>query len=229
MPNFSRPYTPAYSQITSAHDDDGTQTAYTAGLSYFPDYTMAFEPMGDVSSIVNGVSVGSAGGPAGSVAGGILGALSSFMGGAAVDAQRAARVQYFLNQASQGNVAAAQLIIAAPGNVSGNEQSMWNAAISALGGTTVGQATLATARAAGPVWFKNSGDTATNYPVMKNFTSQWAMTNQPITAIAQGVVNGITGATGARPVSISPNLTPLLLLGAAGTAAYFMFGRRRGR
>jgi hypothetical protein len=227
---MNRPYSVASSLENREAADVGEQTAYSAGLSYFPDYMTAFEPMGDAVANVAGLLGTGLGGPAGGVTvGATVSAIEHFLGGGGVDAERAARVQYFLNLASQGNVAAAQLIIAAPSNVAGNERTMWTAAATALQSSATGSATLAQARAAGPVWFVNSGDTATNYPTMKNFTSQWGMSNQPVTTAVQGVYNAVTGLSGARPIALNSNMTPVLLLGVGGIAAYFAFGRKRRR
>lgn len=224
------PYSSSLTRETIAREDEGEQTAFTAGLSYFPDYGFAPMPMGDIAADVGGLFGTAVAGPAGGVT---VGAATNFIeglfGGAAVDHQRAERVQYFLNQAMQGNVAAAQLILGAPSNVSGNERGMWTAAVQALQSSPTGSATLAQARSGGPVWFQGSGDTATNYPVMKNFTAQWGMSNAPLTTAVQGVINTATGLAGGKPLALNPSLTPILLLGVGGIVAYAAFSRKRRR
>jgi hypothetical protein len=147
-----------------------------------------------------------------------------FKGGSAVDAARAARVQYFLNQANQGNVAAAQIIIGAIPNVAGNEDPMWESAIDQLRSSAAGSNVLAAAQALGPYWPVGSSDTAQSYPIMRSFTANWAAHNAPLTAIANtltgGAVNTLFG--GSAPSGASS----LLVFGAVGLAAYLYLRKR---
>lgn len=164
-------------------------------------------------------------GTAGSALFTAAGLLSSFTGGSAVDQQRQARVNYFLQQALNGNVAAAQLILGGPSNVSGNESSMWTQAAQSLQSSTVGQQTLAEARQLGPVWLVGSGDTATNYPAMKSFTQAWALKNTPVSAVTSAVF-GPTG--GATVRAVGGAISPVLLYGGIAVAVYLLLGKRRG-
>jgi hypothetical protein len=233
----------------------GVQSAYDAGLSYFPDYALAPSPLGfDLSTIASDVggAIGFAtGGPAGAVAGstGASAIFGQITGGTAVDQARQARVNYFANLASQGNVAAMQLILGAPPNVSGNEQQMWVNAANAL--RTAAPDVYSAALQAGPAWLTNSGDTATNYPAMRQFVQTWAA-QHPFTA-AGGAISGAIGsiftpqpptsgvpssvpyyptAPGSGPVLTPPTAarassSPLVLYAALGLGAYFLMGRRR--
>jgi hypothetical protein len=163
-------------------------------------------------------------GQAGAVLFTAAGLLQSFTGGSAVDQQRQARVNYFLQQALQGNVAAAQLILGGPSNVSGNESSMWTQAAQSLGSTAVGRQTLDEARQLGPAWLVGSGDTATNYPAMKAFTQQWALANQPVTTAVNAIFGPSTGGTVRAAAGAIPSW---LLIGGAAVAAYVLLGSRR--
>lgn len=152
------------------------------------------------------------------------GLLSSFSGGSVVDQQRQARVNFFLQQAMSGNVAAAQLILGGPSNVSGNESTMWTQAAQSLQSSAIGQQTLAEARQLGPVWLVGSGDTATNYPRMKAFTQQWALTNTPVSAVTSAVF-GPTGGAAVR--GIGNAIPSWALYGGVAVAAYLLLGSKR--
>jgi hypothetical protein len=231
----------------------GFQSAYDAGLSYFPDYSLAPSPLGfDLASIATDVAgaVGFiGGGPAGAAAG--AGTVSTIFGqiqgGTAVDQARQARVNYFANLASQGNVAAMQLILGAPPNVSGNEQQMWTNAANAL--RSAAPDVYSAALQDGPAWLVNSGDTATNYPAMRQFCQTWAAQHPFATAVGsvssavgsiftpqpptQGVPSSVPyypTRPGSAPVITGPasaGSSPLLVYAALGAAAYFALSRRR--
>lgn len=146
---------------------------------------------------------------------------TAFTGGAAVDQQRQARVNYFLQQAEQGNVAAAQLILGAPPNVSGNERTMWVGAANILQSNPEWRQTLQEAQQEGPVWLTGSGDTATNYPAMRQFTAAWAARNQP--SIGQSAA-----AAGSAAVAVAQKAPVALWVGLAAVAYYVLASRRRG-
>ena len=223
----------------------GVQSAYDAGLSYFPDVgsgSYVATPLGLTPSDLGtdlGAGVGlAAGGPGGAAVGSQIGSLlgSIFGGGSAVDAARLARVQYFVNLAAQGNVAAMQLILGAPPNVSGNEQQMWVTAAQQIQQQAPGvyQAALV----AGPHWLVNSGDTATNYPAMRNYVQTWAAQN-PVSAAAGAASSFIGGLFTPTPVphpaypggpmvtTPTAGIPPVVLYGALAAGAYFLISRRR--
>lgn len=211
----------------TAHRNDGYQSAYDAGLSWFsdgPSYGMVATPLGlDLSSIVGTVVGGAVGGPAGAATGGsLLSSLLSLAGGSAVDQARAARVNYFAQLAASGNVAAMQLILGGPANVSGNEAGMWTAAANAV--RTSAPDVYQAAMEAGPAWLVNSGDTATNYPAMRNYVQTWAA-NHPLTTLTNvaGNVFGSAATPGAPRVGgVSP-----VVLGAVALGLVVFLSRRR--
>lgn len=199
-------YAPAYNYRA------GIQSAYDAGLTYFPDVGSALipAPLGlDLSSITSDIGAivgGVAGGPAGAVAGSQVGSIFGTSTGNATDQARQARVNYFANLASQGNVAAMQLILGAPPNVSGNEQPMWVNAANAL--RSAAPDVYNQAQQAGPAWLQNSGDTATNYPAMRQFCQVWAA-QHPYATVAGGVSSAISSFfTPTPPTAGSPSTVP---------------------
>ena len=211
----------------TAHRNDGYQSAYDAGLTWFsdgPSYGMVATPLGlDLSTIVGTVGGAVVGGPAGAAAGGsLLSSLLSFASGSAVDQARAARVNYFAQLAASGNVAAMQLILGAPANVSGNEAGMWQSAANAV--RTSAPDVYQAAMEAGPAWLVNSGDTATNYPAMRNYVQTWAA-NHPLNTIANaaGSLFGGAATPGAPRVGgVSP-----VVLGAVALGVVLLLSRRR--
>ena len=218
-------YAPTY------NSGSGSQSAYDAGLTWFPDGGGAIypSPLGLDYGALAGTLLGTAvGGPAGGAVGGSLPSLFGQLTGSAVDQARQARVNYFAQLAAAGNVAAMQLILGAPSNVSGNESQMWVNAATAVrqSAPDVYQA----AQDAGPYWLVNSGDTATNYPAMRSYVQQWAASH-PLTSLA-GVAQSYVGgfltpsptAPGAPVVRSGPS--PLLLAGL-GIGAYLLLRSRR--
>lgn len=240
----------------------GVQSAFDAGLSYFPDIGTGGAglypaPLGfDLSSIATDVAgaIGFAtGGPAGATvaASGTSAIFGQVASGNATDQARQARVNYFANLASQGNVAAMQLILGAPPNVSGNEAPMWQNAANAL--RQAAPDVYSQASQLGPAWLQNSGDTATNYPAMRQFCATWAA--QHPYAAAAGAVSGYIGnvftpqppgpggtssvpyyPTQAPMVQGGPTLippraasaiSPVVLYGGLAALAYFALARRR--
>lgn len=167
----------------------------------------------DTLAIGGAAATGGTGAAVGAVA---IKLYTAFTGGAAVDQQRQARVNYFLQQAEQGNVAAAQLILGAPNNVSGNERTMWVGAANILQSNAEWNQTLQAAEQAGPVWLTGSGDTATNYPAMRAFTASWAAQNQPILTAA-------VGSTAAAAI----HKTPVAVWIALAAGAYWLLASRR--
>ena len=216
------PYAPTYAAAA------GWQSAYTAGLSHFPDVAIP-APLGNYYGDVLATGVGTAvGGPAGgAVAPMLLNVIGGFLGSGAtaVDQARLARVAYFADLAARGNVAAAQLILGGPANVSGNERQMWvNAA------TMLQQAApdvLDAARDAGPVWLSGSGDTATNYPVMRQYVMTWA-NQHPGTTLANAATSGVNELIGTSTGLPSTSRAPsVIVLAGLGLGAYMLLGRRR--
>lgn len=217
---------PAYS--IAARPSAGVQTAYTAGLSYYPDSSFSPSPMGDVEQIIGGVIGGAAGGPAGAATGTSVGGLVSNLlgGGSGVDAQRQARVNFVLQAAQRGNVPAAQMIIAGPQNVSGNEAQMWANAGTVLRSSTTGAATYQAAQAAGSYWPVGSGDTAANYPYMRSVIAQWDQQHPTPASIA-----GVIGVTPSAFLTsgLNGSVMPILLVGGAGIVAFLLLSRRSSR
>lgn len=198
-------------------------TPYDAGISFFPEYPWQRQPLGDYitdAALVGGTLATGGTGAAVLSAGSIL--VSAFTGGAAVDQQRQARVNYFLQQAESGNVAAAQLILGGPDNVSGNEKTMWVTAAHILASNPDWNKTLSEAQQNGPVWLVGSGDTATNYPAMKAFTAAWAAQHQSVPAQVAGAVSSGAAAAAKSPV------TPWII-GGLGVAALVLLTRKPAR
>lgn len=212
----------------------GSQSAYDAGLTWFPDGfagpTMYPSPLGLDFGSLAGTLLGTAvAGPAGGAVGAsVPSVLGQLTGGTAVDQARQARVNYFAQLAAAGNVAAMQLILGAPANVSGNESQMWVNAATAIKSTApdVYQA----AQDAGPYWLVNSGDTATNYPAMRAYVQNWAASH-PLTSlagVAQSTFGGLftpSPTTPGAPV-VHSGPSPVLLIGL-GIGAYLLLKRRR--
>lgn len=233
------PYAPSY------RFQDGEQTAYNTGLSYFPDAPyMVNTPMGDIVTDLASLTGTAAGGPAGGVAAGAASSvIQKWFGGSAVDAQRQDRVNYVAQAAVNGNVAAMQLVLGAPNNVSGNEKQMWQTAYTLIKQANPG--VVAAAEALGPQWLVNSGDTATNYPRMRSLIAAWAAQN-PIATAKGAVTSALSSFFNPTPVPTTPvlgptglpmlpapaahiNLMPILVLGGAVAAAFVLMPRRRGR
>lgn len=216
---------------------DGWQSAYTAGLTYFPDYSYAPTPLGDIATDISMAIGGAAGGPAGAVAGGAAASvIQRWFGGSAVDQQRQERVNYVAQSAVNGNVGAMQLVLGAPDNVSGNEQQMWRTAYTLI--KQANPSVVAAAEAVGPAWLVNSGDTATNYPRMRQYIQAWAA-NNPVAAVTGavgGAISSFFNPTPPAPVMVNGvptypaahgGISPMLLLGGAALAAVVLMRRRR--
>jgi hypothetical protein len=197
-------------------------TAYDAGLSYFPDSPWQRSRIGDYytdAALVAPIPVIGTTAALLSTGAGIY--QSVFGGGSAIDQQRQARANYFGQLAMQGNVAAAQILLGAIPNVSGNEQPMWQNWISQLSASAAGQQTLQRAQSLGPWWPVGSSDTVANYPIMKNFVAQWAAAN-PLSTIAANVSTGV-GAVARSGVA------PWLLVGGGVLAFVLLSGKRSTR
>lgn len=233
---MSRPY-----YAPTSHYWDGRQSAYDAGLSYFPDTAVPM-PLGDWMSDLAMVGGGAVGGPGGAAtAGAAASVIQHWFGGSAVDQTRQDRVNYFAGLAANGNVAAAQLILGGPDNVSGNERQMWVNAANALNAAAPG--VMAEAHAAGPLWLQNSGDSAATYPAMRRVTAAWAA-QHPVTTVTGTVGGAISdffnpapppqgtypASSGAGiPVNVRASVSPALLLGVAAVGAAVLFSKRRRR
>ena len=212
----------------TAHRNDGYQSAYDAGLTWFSDGpsspSMYASPLGlDLSTLTGTIVGGAVAGPAGAATGGsLLSSLLSLASGSAVDQARAARVNYFAQLAANGNVAAMQLILGAPANVSGNEAGMWQAAANAV--RTSAPDVYQAAVEAGPAWLVNSGDTATNYPAMRNYVQTWAASHPltTLTNVAGNVFGGALTPGAPRVGGVSP-----VVLGAVALGAVLLLSRRR--
>jgi hypothetical protein len=210
----------------------GSQSAYDQGLTWFPDgpsFVVAAEPLGDIASILGMVAGGAVAGPVGATAGGSLPSLfGSLVGGTAVDQARQARVNYVLQAAANGNVAAAQIILGAPPNVSGNEQQMWIDAATSL--RQAAPDVYAEAQQAGPAWLPNSGDTATNYPALRNYLQTWAAQHplSTLTSVAASTFGSVFGPSAPSGV-LAPRSTgiPAYVWIIGGVVAYAAFRRRR--
>jgi len=199
-------------------------TPYDQGLSHFPDRPWQRAPMGAFSLTQAAPLVAPIPyvGPVATVAATAYGFYSSIFGdGTLRDQQRAARADYFGQLAMRGNVAAAQILLGAVPNVSGNEQKMWSGWISQLQSSSAGQQTLAEAQALGAWWPVGSSDTVTSYPIMKNFVAQWDAAH-PFATAGASLGAGVSALT-------HSSLTPLLLAGGAAIAIYLMTSPKRSR
>jgi len=193
------------------------RTAYDAGLSYFPDRPEQRARIGDYytdAALIAPIPIVGTAGAALATGAGIY--QSILGGGSAIDQQRQARANYFGQLAMQGNVAAAQILLGAIPNVSGNEQPYWQNWITQLNASTSGQGTLQQAQALGPWWPVGSSDTVTNYPIMKNFVAQWASAH-PLTTVAGNIATGVGAAA-------RSSVTPWLLAGGGALALVFLLG-----
>lgn len=213
---------------------EGYQSAYDAGLSYFPDTPfMAAMPLGDIVTDLAVAGGTALGGPAGGVtAGTASGVIQRWFGGSAVDQARQERVNYFAQLAANGNVAAAQLILGAPPNVSGNERGMWETAATLL--NQQAPSVMADARTLGPAWLQNSGDTAQNYPAMRRYTATWSAQN-PFTSAIGAASGAFGGLFTPSPVPGQPfptaarNNSGVLLVGAVAVVGVLFLRSRRRR
>lgn len=131
--------------------------------------------------------------------------VAAFGGGSQADAQRAARAQWFLSKAQQGNVAAAQCLLGGLNTVASHEQPMYQAAVTALQASALGAETWQSAVAAGPFW--SLQDSAASYPNMTAFVNSY--TPRSVLAI---------GTTAAH--------SPLLWIAGAGVLALVLMRRR---
>lgn len=223
---------PAYAP--TSHYWDGEQSAYNAGLSYFPDSPMIQPtPMG-LAPLVLALAP-----QAGNLASSVV---QKWFGGNAIDQQRQERVNYVAQKAVNNNEAAMRLINGAPPNVSGNERDMWTTARDLVirANPSMGDVDI------GADWLVNSGDTATNYPKMRAYIAAWdgAHPIQAATGAVSGAVGGFVSdffnpdpiAPGpmfdgnGQPVAAVPRsagVSPMLLLGIAAAAAFALSRRRR--
>lgn len=172
----------------TSHYADGYQSAYTAGLSYFPDYSVAPEPLGFAPAVIAAIP----------------GVISSIGGltGSQTDKQRQARVDYVTSAAIQGNVAAAQLILGGPNNVSGNEKPMWTKAAQTVAAQN--PSVMQAAAQLGPYWLVGSNEDIATFPATKAFIQAWGVSHNPIGAAASALgptvgaaYTGIMGTPGA--------------------------------
>lgn len=210
---------------------DGYQSESTAGLTYFPDNMTHPSPLGNIVddlAMAGGTAIA---GPAGGIVGGATSSvIQRWFGGSAVDQQRQERVNYVAQYAVNGNVPAMRLILGAPSNVSGNERTMWERAYDLI--KQQNPQVVRDAEAIGPAWLVNSGDTATNYPRMREFIragesviQQAAGTitdffSPPGSSAPSGAV--MPGAAVPRSGGMSP-----LMLGGIALAAVVVLSRRR--
>jgi hypothetical protein len=189
-------------------DVETARDQYAAGLSYFPDRPVGFGvSVTDVAQFVPGGST---------VAAGVNFAsdiYSSIAGGSQRDQQRQARAAYFGQLALQGNVYAAQILLGALPNVSGNEQPFWQNWINQLGGTSTGQDTLKQAQQLGPYWLQNSTDTVTSYPLLRAYAARWSSTPA---GMASQLNTNLAGGGGKT----------LLYVGLAGVALLLLSKKR---
>jgi hypothetical protein len=230
------PYAPTYRY------QDGEQSAYNAGLSYFPDYAIP-TPMGGITDLLATAGGTAVAGPAGGVAANLASSvIQRWFGGSAVDQQRQERVNYVAQKAVNGNVNAMRLILSAPDNVSGNEQQMWRTAYDLI--KRANPDVVRAAEQIGGDWLVNSGDSATNYPRMRAYIAAWEAQNpvQAATGAVTGMIQDFFNPPSVVPTPQIPVLvngvpqptasthsgvSPALLLGGAALAALVVFGRRR--
>jgi hypothetical protein len=185
-------------------------TAYDTGLSWFPDGPPIVARLGFVDPAT----------AAAAYAG--VKSLVALFGSNAEDKNRAARAQYFAEQAAQGNVNAARVLYGGLANTASHERPMYQAAIDAVRQTEAGAAALAQAQVAGPYW--SISDTSTNYPVMRAFTSR-GVVREAVDAIGN-TIDDTAGRVG-QSLKEGGMMVPLGI--GLVVAALVFGGGRRGR
>lgn len=187
-------------------------TPYNAGLSDIPDQAVLYENTYGLGATPLTAVAGSIPGIGALVNGGTLvgDAIGLLTGSGSADQQRQARVNYFLGLAESGNVAAAQVLLGGTQNTASHERPMYNTAITQLQDTPVGSQVLAQAQQAGPFW--STSDSASNYPVMRNFVQTWANQNSIGGALSYATQSGATSL--ARTTTQIPGIVWLVGAGA---------------
>jgi hypothetical protein len=175
--------------------------------------------IGDVISDAEdaiGIGVAVATGNPAAAAPAVQNIMGQFTGGNSTDQARLARCQWFLTQASLGNVGAAQCLLGGQNTVASNELPYYNAAISSLQSTAFGAEVWQAAVAAGPYW--SLSDSATSYPQMTAYVNKSVVLKVPPAAATSTATSG-SGMSGGT--------TMLLLAGIAGVGVYFLTRARR--
>jgi len=165
-------------------------------------------------------------------------------GGSQTDQQRKARVNYFYQLGVKGNVGAIQVELGAPSDVAADESVFWNQALQQT--AQLNPAAYQAALVAGPVRFSGQGDTATSYPHMQAYATNWAKVNAPVVPVTGTPPTASTPLfPGISPLPVVPgnvqglplttirapyNWTPVAIAAGAGALALFALApRRRGR
>lgn len=228
MPRPTNAYAP------TARFWDGVQSQYTGGLTYFPDNMTTAMPLGDVDlyDAAAGTVGGAIAGPVGATVGvQVSNVVQRWFGGNAVDQARQERVNYVAQAAVNNNVNAMRIILGGPDNVSGNEREMWITAYNLI--KRENPDVVRAAEAIGPYWQVGSGDTATNYPRLK----EWVRAGE---GAAQRIANTVTDffspSSAPSPGGVAPSsplgqsmhagMSPLVIAGIAG-AAFLLLSRKR--
>jgi hypothetical protein len=149
--------------------------------------------------------------------------LARFGSGAAADKQRAARAQWFLNNAALGNLVAAQCLLGGTINTASHESPMYASAVTALQSTAIGANLWQEAVAAGPQW--STADSAASYPIMSGWVSAYARQyGLPVASVTGATTAPPTGTVVAGLPSVA-GISPLVLIG--GGVLLFLLLRRR--
>lgn len=234
---------------STANPRAGYQTAFSAGLSYFPDVAVAMPLGGFVDALAIGANALVPGSGVALQVGAKTGALDKiFHGGAATDAGRQARADWTELAAKNGSPTAAALIVAAPANVGPNEDAMWTRALSRVPADVLQQAY---AMFPSGYWPEGQPDFYTDVsgPTHRQIMSEVGQYNQVAGAVGgavQGGLESIMSAIGLgpkpMPAVVTPNgtvvtpatrgasVSPLLLGGLALVGGALLFaGKRRRR
>lgn len=207
-------------------------TSYEAGLSMFPDldgvHPVSRYPVGrlglDMGSLVSMIPGGGVVNEGIGSIGAVQNLIGQFTGGNQNDQRRQARANWVVDQAKRGSVLAAEMIIAAPSQVSGNERTMWTNAIGQVPQTVLQQAYTVAPSGWWPVG-DHSFDADNNAwqdsggPVHAAIVQQVNAASHVGTAVGSAVAGGVSAIGGV------PSWVWVGGLAVAGFA--FLGGRRR--
>src|SRR5581483_981054 len=154
-----------------------------------------------ISSQLIGEVLGSVvGGPVGTVVGSASGSIvTRVFGGAGVDAARQERANWTLQMAINGSILAAEIIIAAPANVSNNEAGMWRDALSHVPANVLAAANDATG---GLGWWPSGQPdfyTDTNGPTHRTILAQVQAAGASVPTLPPPTTLATTTAVGNVP------------------------------
>ena len=210
------------------------RSMYDAGLSYFPDRESQLVYTGQGPStglgFIDPVTAVQA-------ASSVVNEFKSLFGQTTDDRQRAARAAFFLQNALQENVAAAQCLLGGQHNTASHERPMYDKAVAALQQTSAGAATYQQALTAGPYW--STSDTAASYPNMQAFVMQWGAAHNTATVTPPAPPAPTQGGTFGMPAPSTPGRYPRapsapgafgaspMALGVGALVVVLLLGNRR--